>query len=131
MTLGKHPQLIYKLIGTKITCSEPTILFSTFNTVCIANGNTLPFAIWMKCCTVDWTEMTFDPPEFLLKHEVVEPGIKFANFGGRGGDIHGFLTTTQHHLSIKGQSYSHASIAVQLELDSDKTIHEINPLSKI
>lgn len=83
-----------------------------FNTVCIANENALPFAVWMKCCTVDWTEMTFDPPEFLLKHEVVEPGIKFSDFGGRGGDIHGLLTTTQYHLSIKGQGYSHTSIAV-------------------
>lgn len=45
--------------------------------------------------------MTFDPPKFLLKHEMVEPGIEFANFGGCGGDIHGFLTTTQHHLLKK------------------------------
>lgn len=62
--------------------------------------------------------MTFDPPKFLLKHKMVEPGIKFANFGGCGGDIHGFLTTTQHNLlkKKKGQGYSHASIAVTVHL---------------
>lgn len=62
--------------------------------------------------------MTFDPPKFLLKHKMVEPGIEFANFGGCGGDIHGFLTTTQHHLlkKKKGQGYSHASIAVTVHL---------------
>ena len=63
----------------------------------------LPFAIRMKCSTVDWTKVTLDPSKLFLKHQMVESGIKFADLCGGGGDIHGFLSSTQHHLVAKGE----------------------------
>ena len=63
----------------------------------------LPFAIWVKCSTVDGTKVTLDPAKLLLEHQMVESGIKFANLCGGGGDIHGFLPSTQHHLVAKGE----------------------------
>ena len=60
----------------------------------ISTSDYLLLAIRMECHTVDGAKMSLHSPKFLLKHGVVEASIKLANFGGRGGHIHGFLTTS-------------------------------------
>ena len=52
----------------------------------------------MKFEAVDGPKVTFDPANFLLKDEVVETSVELSGLAARGGDFHGFLTTTQHHL---------------------------------
>jgi len=59
---------------------------------------TVPFSIGMESDAVNWTKMTLDAPKLFLKDHVVKPSIKFANSGRSCCDVHGFLTSTKHHL---------------------------------
>lgn len=58
----------------------------------------IPLAVWVKLETVNGPKVTFDPPNLLLEHQMVEPGIKFPCLGVRCGDLHSLLPPAQHHL---------------------------------
>ena len=57
----------------------------------------------MKRETVDGSKVALDAAELLLEDKMEEPGIELANPGGRGRHRHGFLTSSQHHLSTQRQ----------------------------
>ena len=65
----------------------------------------LPLAIWMEGKTVDGSKVTLDPAKLFLEDEMVEAGIKLADTCGRGGHLHGFLTSSQHHLVTRRQTW--------------------------
>ena len=64
------------------------------------NGLTIyiPLAVWVKLETVNGPKVTFDPPNLLLEHQMVEPGVKFPCLGVRCCDLHSLLPPAQHHL---------------------------------
>ena len=45
---------------------------------------------------------TFNSAKLLLKDCVKEPCLKLSNLGAGGCDIHGILTSSQHHMLIQG-----------------------------
>lgn len=51
----------------------------------------VPLAVWVKLETVNGPKVTFDPPNLLLEHQMVEPGVKFPGLGVRCGDLHSLL----------------------------------------
>lgn len=59
---------------------------------------TLPLAVWVERHTVDGSEVTLDPAKLLFVSCVEEPGLELADPGGGGGDLHGLLTSSHHHL---------------------------------
>ena len=52
----------------------------------------------MESESVDGTEVTLDPAEFLLKEHVVETGIEFTITNSRSCYILGILTTTEKNM---------------------------------
>ena len=58
-----------------------------------------PLPIWVKFEAVDWSKVTFDPPNLLLEHQVVEPSVKLPCLCVRGGDLHRLLTSSQDNLT--------------------------------
>jgi len=52
----------------------------------------------MKRDAVNWTKVTLDPSELLLKNQMVKSGIEFANSGRSRRDVHCFLTSAKHQL---------------------------------
>lgn len=70
--------------------------------VCMTNDNQQiiyqPLPIWMEFKVVDWSKVTFHPPNLFLQHKMVEAGIKLACFGVGRCDLHCFLPTTQNDL---------------------------------
>lgn len=51
---------------------------------------------------VERSEVTTNTADFVLKDPVVETGFEFTLASGRGGDIHGGLTTAQDHVVLLG-----------------------------
>ena len=58
----------------------------------------IPLAVWVKLETVNGSKVTFDPPNLLLEHQMIEPGVKFPCLSVRCGDLHSLLPPAQHHL---------------------------------
>ena len=63
---------------------------------------------------VDGAEMSLDPAEFFLENRAEEPGIKLANLGRGHSDVHGFLSTTKHHVIVDGRDGSRVDRTLRL-----------------
>lgn len=73
----------------------------------------LPLAIWLERHTVDRSEVALHTTKLVFKDHVVEAGIELAYPCGRCCDVHGFLSTAQHHLvttSIHIVTWQHETI---------------------
>lgn len=52
---------------------------------------------------VDGSEMSLDPAELLLKDHGEEPCVELSDLGGGHGDVHGLLSSAQHHVLVDGR----------------------------
>ena len=59
---------------------------------------TIPFPVGVKRNSVDGSEMTLDPSEFLLEHKVKKSRVEFADFCAGSRHFHRFLSAPQHDL---------------------------------
>jgi len=58
----------------------------------------LLIARWVEGQTVDWTEMSVHSAKLLGENQVIEPCLEFTILLRCLCYLHGFLTTTDHHL---------------------------------
>lgn len=75
----------------------------------------------MKCNTVNWTKMTLDSAKLLLKDQVKESGVELAYPSAGCGDLHGFLTSTKHHLAVKIK-FTSATEKLNVTFENDRNL---------
>lgn len=89
-------KLELKVLWVEVVDADVTI----FATAAVA------LAIRMEGNAVDRSKVALDSSKLFLKSQMEEPGLKLANPGGGCGHIHGFLTSSQHHMVIVGRESS-------------------------
>ncbi len=83
-----------EIVGVKLVQTDVTVFTATG----------VRLAVRMESQRIDGTEMALDATKFLFEYQMEETGIELADTSGRRCDVHGVLTTSEHHLNKKREN---------------------------